>query len=132
MNEKLEDLGWIEAKLFNLSYDGKKLKFNMLDILSYDTTSKFEVVIVSISSIESLKIELSPFINGKYQQKITPIDIGKVEDVDEAEGFEGIIYKNILTDIKADYFWISSDLKANNIEIMRTGEFKYIEQNAVQ
>jgi len=96
----------------------------MLDIMSYSDPLKFEVVIVSISDIEALKIELIPFVNGKYESKIVPIDFGSA--IEKDEGFEGIISENPLSDIKAEYFWISSDLRAKSIEIVRTGKYEYI------
>ena len=124
MTQILEDLGWPEAKLFDLSFIDNNLKFSMLDILTYDDPLKYEIVNVSISEIEALRIELIPFVNGAYQSKIVPIDFGVATENDE--GFEGTISENPLTEISAEYFWISSDLRAKKIEIERTGKYEYI------
>ena len=124
MSDNLGDLGWPEATLFDFSFNGTELKFSMLDLLAYGNPLKFEVAKVAISDIEALRIELSPYVSGAYKSKIVPVDIGSTNG--ECEGFEGIIHENHFCETKGEYFWISSDLKANNIEVERTGEFKYV------
>ena len=124
MSNTLEDLGWPEAKIFDISLQSDSLTFRMLDLLSYDDPLKFEVVKVSISNIEALRIEVRPYINGHYQSKFTPVNFGNVTEDDE--GFEGITHENPFNDTEAEYFWISSDLRAKSIEIERTGEFEYV------
>ena len=124
MIQKLDELGWPEAKIIDLSFNGKKLQFSMLDIMSFSDPLKYEIVNILIPDIESLKIELIPFVNGKYRSKLIPVDYGSATEKDE--GFEGIIFENPLTDIKAEYFWISSDVRAKNIEIARTGKYEFI------
>ena len=126
MSDTLEDLGWPEAKIFDISFQSDSLTFRMLDLLSYGDPLKFEVVKVAISDIEALRIEISPYINGKYHSKFVPVNFGNATHDDE--GFEGITHENPFSDIKADYFWISSDLRAKNIEIERTAVFEYVQR----
>jgi hypothetical protein len=125
MSNKLEDLGWPEATLFDMTFQNGTLSFSMKDILSY-VPVKFEIVHVSISDIEALRIELKPYINGNYEAEFFPIEIGNITDDDE--GFEGVLRENQITDIEAEYFWITGDLRAKTIEIERTGNFIYQER----
>lgn len=123
MSEKLEDLGWPEAKLYDLAFDGEVLHFKMLDLLSYGDPLKFEIVEVIISKIEALRIELTPYKDGMFLEKEVAVDIGVIND---DEGFEGGVGENALTETQADHFWVSADLRAKNIEINRTGQYEYV------
>ena len=121
MTGKLEDLGWPEASLFDFSYEGDALGFRMYDLLSYEGLM-FEIVEVSISAIEALHIELRPFADGRYGPEIIAVSFGAPTDADEV--FEGITRENPFTDARAEYFWLSSTLRAGRIEIVRTGRIE--------
>ena len=124
MSHKLESLGWPEAKLFDLAFDGNVLSFKMLDLVSCESPLKHEVVEVVISHIRALKIEMIPYKNGKFIEKEIVIDIGGANDKDE--DFEGTIGENMFTNTAAEYFWISADVNAENTEINRTGKYEYV------
>ncbi len=124
MSVKLEDLGWPEAKLFDLTFDGEVLCFKMLDLLSYGDPLKFEIVEVVISKIEALRIEMTPNKNGIFFKKEIVVDIGVINEDDE--GFEGGIGENALTETQSEKFWVSADVSAKNIEIYRTGQYEYL------
>ncbi len=126
MSNKLEDLGWPEATLFDMTFQDGTLQFSMKDIMGYLDPIKYEIVNVSISDIEALRIELRPFIDGKYEAEFFPIEIGNITDDDE--GFEGVLRENQITDIEAEYFWITGDVRAKTIEIVRTGEFEFLQR----
>ncbi len=126
MNEKLDDLGWPEAKIFDLTFDGETLKFSMTDLLSYGDPLKFEIVNVSISEVKALQIEVSPYDGDKYLDREVVVSFGKVTEQDEC--FEGIIEECNLTKTKAKYFWISSDVNAKSINVERTGKYVYIQR----
>ncbi len=120
---KLEDLGWPETTLFNMSFQGNSLSFSMHDLVSYENPVKFEIVNVIVSDFEALRIELRPFIDGKYEAMFAAAEIGTISEEDDV--FEGIIYENPFSTIEAEYFWVSGDLRAKSILINRTGEFVF-------
>ena len=124
MSDKLEDLGWPEAKLSNIVFNGEILQFSMIDLLSYDDPLKFEVVDVNITEIDALRIDISPYDGAKYLAKETVVNVGHITDEDE--GFEGIIEENPFSESKAKYFWISGDVNAKSIQVTRTGKYEYI------
>ncbi len=123
---KFEDLGWPEATLFDMSFQDNSLSFSMHDLISYDEPVKFEIVNVRVSDIEAIRIELRPFINGKYGAMLVAAEIGTISEEDDV--FEGVIYENPFSDLKAEYFWISGDLRAKSINIDRTGEFVFVQR----
>lgn len=124
MSNTFEDLGWPEATLFDMSFTGDVLSFQMQDIVSYGDPLKYEIVKVAISGIQALRIELYPFVDGKYEPKFLPVNIGNVSEDDDV--FEGIMHDNPFNEIEAEYFWISGDVKAKTIEIERTGDFVFM------
>ena len=120
MSTKLEDLGWPEARLFNITHNADTLSFSRLDILGYAEHINFEVVNVAISDIKALKIMLRPFIDNCYAEQFTVADFGELTEDDDV--IEGITYQNPFNDIEAEYYYLSADLRAGNISIERTGE----------
>lgn len=121
MSDTFSDLGWPEATLFDMTFEDGLLRFKMSDLMWHDShTLKFEIVNVAIPEIEALRIELTPFIHGEYGAKFIAVDFGTVTDEDEV--FEGIIRKNPLSDIDAEYFWLTGHVRAKTIEVERTGE----------
>ncbi len=123
MSIKLDDLGWPEATLFDMTFQDGILHFKMEDIMAYTDPLKFEIVRVTISDIDALRIELKPFINGKYESDFIAINMGEITDEDDC--FDGVLRENHITDIEAEYFWITGDVRAKTIKIERTGEFVF-------
>jgi hypothetical protein len=120
MSSELGGLGWPEAELFDLSLEGGTLSFGMSDLLAYGDPARYEVVRVSVSDIEALRIEMWPFSAGAYGSVFVPVDLGAPTDNDEV--IEGVIRENPFSDVGAEYFWLCSTLRARSIETERTGK----------
>ncbi len=120
MSERLKDLGWPEAELFEMSFIEGVLSFKMLNLLSYDAPLSYEVVEVIAKEIEALRIAFTPLRGGHFEEDEVPVQIGCVKDDDE--GFEGISVTNPFSSETAQYFWVSGSLRAAHISIRRTGE----------
>jgi hypothetical protein len=120
MRERLEDLGWPEAELLDMSFAEGVLKFKMLDLLSYSDPLSYEVVEVVVKEIEALRIAFTPYRNGRFEVREIPVQIGAPRDSDE--GFEGVCFTNPFSDTPAEQFWVSGDLRAADVSIRRTGQ----------
>ncbi|WP_338846301.1 hypothetical protein V8J88_21395 [Massilia sp. W12] len=123
MTGTLEDLGWPEAELFDMALEDGVFSFKMLDLLAYSDPLKYEVVLVMVKGIDSLHISMTQYRNGRFEAKFMPIQIGRQSEDDQ--GFEGVSLADPFTGAKAEQFWVSGSLRATDISLRRTGEFRF-------
>lgn len=109
-----------------MSFAEGVLQFKMLNLLSYSDPLSYEVVEVAVKEIEALRIAFTPYRNGRFEAEEVPVDIGAMRDGDE--GFEGVCFKNPFSEVPAEQFWVSGDLRAADVSIRRTGQVVFKER----
>ncbi|MDM7861635.1 hypothetical protein QTP81_13625 [Alteromonas sp. ASW11-36] len=123
MSENRITLGFPEVDYKNFKYDRESLSFTAVELVDIQHRLKYEVVEVRISGIQAISIELRPFQKGEYGPSSNPVSIGKT--MGKSDYFEGITRENIFSSLEAEYFWISAELNANSVELVRTGTYEY-------
>jgi len=123
---EFESLSWPEANLLEISYRSDCLYLKIEDLVNILPRLKYEIVEISVNGLESIHLSYRPYIDSKYQNKISVLAKGEAVDEDTFDVFEAIARNNPFGLPEAEYYWVECWFSASKIKISRTGKFVYL------